>query len=255
MKQIIESAEPIFFPGNRTGCLLIHGFTGTPKEMLPLGEYLSGEGFTILAPRLFAHATRVEDMNRARWRDWIASVEDGWHLLRGMVDEVFIIGLSMGGVLSLYTSSYLPAAGTVVMSTPYQLPPDPRIPLLPLLWRLFPLADKGKDDWRNPHAADEHISYAKYPTRALMELLALLEHTRAALPTLTQPVLMFQSRDDETVLPDNMPLLHEHIGSSSKEMVWVENSGHVLTREPVQDFVFRTIYAFIQHNSTHHQSP
>jgi carboxylesterase len=170
------------------------------------------------------------------------------------VEEIFIIGLSMGGVLSLYASSYLPTAGTIVMSTPYDLPQDPRIPLLPLLWHLFPLADKGKDDWRNPDAVKEHISYAKYPTRSLIELQKLLDQMRTSLPSLTAPVLLFQSRDDETVPAENMPRLHGDIGSFSKEMVWVEDSGHVLTREPVQDFVFRTIYAFISQHTTLNKS-
>ncbi|MEG3070036.1 MAG: hypothetical protein RQM92_03610 [Candidatus Syntrophopropionicum ammoniitolerans] len=28
------------FPGSSVGCLLIHGFCGTPGEMIPLGRYL-----------------------------------------------------------------------------------------------------------------------------------------------------------------------------------------------------------------------
>ena len=50
MTQIIKTAEPFFLPGNgknsRIGCLLIHGFTGTPKEMRWMGEYLNKKGFS-----------------------------------------------------------------------------------------------------------------------------------------------------------------------------------------------------------------
>ena len=38
-----------------------------------------------------------EDMIRSRYTDWIASIEDGYHLLKGITDNVFLIGLSMGG--------------------------------------------------------------------------------------------------------------------------------------------------------------
>src|SRR6266545_2885177 len=52
MPQIIPTAEPFLLPGNKTGCLLIHGFTGTPKEMRWMGEYLNREhGFTWLDAR------------------------------------------------------------------------------------------------------------------------------------------------------------------------------------------------------------
>src|SRR3974377_2317290 len=94
-------AEPFFFPGGPTGCLLVHGFTGAPKEMRWLGEYLAGQGHTVLGVRLAAHATRPEDMHRASWQDWVASVEDGWNLLCSAIcrtdspepARMFIMGL------------------------------------------------------------------------------------------------------------------------------------------------------------------
>jgi carboxylesterase len=56
MKQIIPTAEPFFFPGSRAGTLLVHGFTGAPKEMRPMGEYLHRERhYTILGLRLSGH--------------------------------------------------------------------------------------------------------------------------------------------------------------------------------------------------------
>ena len=78
----MQTAEPFFISGGKTGCLLIHGFTGTPKEMRMLGDFLAAEGYTVLAPRLFGHATAPADMARARWADWVASVEDGMNLLK-----------------------------------------------------------------------------------------------------------------------------------------------------------------------------
>ena len=52
-----------------------------------MGEYLNQQGYTCLGVRLAGHATNPEDMIRARWTDWTASVEDGYNLLRGAVDR------------------------------------------------------------------------------------------------------------------------------------------------------------------------
>ena len=41
---IVPGAEPFFFgvpPGDRVGCLLLHGFTAMPEEMRWLGESLA----------------------------------------------------------------------------------------------------------------------------------------------------------------------------------------------------------------------
>src|SRR5258708_801901 len=124
MTQIIPSAEPFFFPGSRTGCLLVHGFTGSPKEMRPLGEYLNRKGYTVLGVRLAGHATRPQDMIGSNWSDWTASVEDGYRLLQGAVDRIYLIGLSMGGALSLLMSTRLNVEAVVAISTPYKLAAD-----------------------------------------------------------------------------------------------------------------------------------
>ncbi|MDK1046444.1 MAG: hypothetical protein QGM45_12280, partial [Anaerolineales bacterium] len=88
MRVLVDRGEPFFYPGGDIGCLLIHGFSGAPEEMRWMGKYLAEHGFTVLGVRLFAHATQVTDMNRARWEDWLANVEDGYHMLRGLASQV-----------------------------------------------------------------------------------------------------------------------------------------------------------------------
>lgn len=115
MPQIIATAEPFLLLGDRSkpACLLVHGFTGTPKEMRWMGEYLNQNGYTCLGIRLAGHATDPEDMIRSNWTDWVASVEDGFSLLRDSSDAVFLVGLSMGGVLSLLMSTRANVNGVV----------------------------------------------------------------------------------------------------------------------------------------------
>ena len=74
MTLLIPTAEPFLFPRGPVGVLLIHGFTGTPKEMRWMGEYLANQGFTTLGIRLVGHATDPQDMLRVRWRDWASDV-------------------------------------------------------------------------------------------------------------------------------------------------------------------------------------
>lgn len=40
--------NPVLFPRGPVGCLLIHGGTGSPPEMRPMGEYLAQKGLTVL---------------------------------------------------------------------------------------------------------------------------------------------------------------------------------------------------------------
>jgi carboxylesterase len=244
---LVQNTEPFFFPGNETGCLLIHGFTGAPTEMRPLGEYLAGFGYSVLGIRLAGHGTKIEDLNRMIWQDWSASVLDGWHLLEASATKIFLIGLSMGGALALYHASFLPAAGVVALSTPYQIQSDPRLPILPLLSRFIPYVDKGESDWQDPKAVEQHFSYARYPTKAIIQLNLLLGALREALPKVTIPALLMHARKDSGVAPKNMDLIYNSLGTpeGQKHKIWLENSGHVITRDLDKEKVFQSVQTFV----------
>ncbi len=248
MTTILQGAEPFYFRGGPTGCLLIHGFTGTPREMRFLGQHLAREGHTVLGARLFAHATQQKDMLRARWPDWYASAEDGFHLLREHAQRVVAMGLSMGGVLALLMAARLPLAGVVAMSTPYH-PPDPRMKLRPLFALLSPVwrfAKKGPPDWHDPRAAVGHLEYPLAPVRGGAEMYDLLIELRRALPSVRCPALIIHSRGDLTVPAHHAEAILTHLGSPRKELLWVEDSGHVVTCDADKERVFAAAAAFVR---------
>ena len=243
---IIPTAEPFFFPGGSTGVLLVHGFTGAPKEMRWMGEYLHEQGYSVLGVRLAGHATQMEDLNHVKWSDWLNSVEDGYHILKGASEKIVIAGLSMGGILSLLFAANFEVSGVIAMSTPYALPPDPRLRLLRWLWRVYPYAPKDEPDWKDSTPAQDHIDYPKYPTKAILALKGLVEQMQRVLPEVHVPALLMHSRQDKNVPPENMELIYKQLGSQDKSMLWLENSGHVIVRDAEKARVFRAAEAFIR---------
>ena len=246
MPLIIPTAEPFFFPAGPVGCLLVHGFTGSPKEMRWMGEYLAGQGYTVLGIRLAGHATRPADLLRSRWPDWVASVEEGYHILGGGSRPIFVMGLSMGGVLALLFASRYPVTGVVAMSTLYALPSDWRLRFAKPLSLIKSAVPKGAPDWHNPEAGRDHVDYPFYPTRAIAELRDLLSEMRENLPKVTAPTLLIHSRQDTGVPTDNMEAIYNALGTKDKQMVWVEESGHVITREPQRPTVFQAARDFVE---------
>lgn len=254
MTQIIPTAEPFFFPGRaqkaRIGCLVQHGFTGTPKEMRWLGEYLNGQGYTVCGMRLAGHATKPEDMIRSRCSDWLATVEDGYYLLRSCCDQVFLLGLSLGGILVLTSASRLKVQGVVAMSTPYKLPDDPRLRFIKPLSRLQPYMPKGDtepgSDWFDKESWKQHVAYPQNPVRSIAELLEAMRLMHLSLPEVRVPVLLIHSRDDNYVVEGSMDSICEALGSTDKQKLWVQGGGHVITEEPTRHEVFKAAAAFIE---------
>lgn len=244
-KLTMPTSEPFFIPGGKTGCLLVHGFTGTPKEMRMLADSLAQEKYTILAPRLAGHATDIEDMRHSTWRDWLASVEDGLNLLKGCTDQQVVMGLSMGGVLSLMAAERYDIKGVITFSAPCGMPPDPRIKYLPFMKTFIKTVGKGKPDWQNPEAIKDHAEYHAYPTSSILQLKELIETMLADLPKVTIPALMVQSHMDHGIPAESMDTIFGRISSADKTRMWVEHSGHVVIREPDRELIFAEVKKFI----------
>ncbi len=214
-----------------------------------MGEYLNRQGFSALGVRVAGHATCLADLAHTRLADWLACVEDGFHLLSGLTDVIFLIGLSMGGNLTLLSSTWLDVVGVVAMSTPFPRRRDmlfrfasPLSLVLPVLPK--PEGRRGSGGWFGD-AWKEHVSYPVYPLRSVCEMSWLLARMRAALPDVKVPVLLIQSRDDHPVIRDSMPKIHARLGSTNKQMLWMEGSGHTLTEEPPREQVFQAATEFI----------
>lgn len=253
MIRIQDGGQPFYFPGDEIGCLLVHGLTSTPQEMRSLGEHLADRGRTVHGVRLPGHATRPSDMARGRWQDWAASLEDGWHLLREVCERVVTIGLSLGGALSLWFAAHHPVSGVVAMSTPYALPPYPRLPIFPGLSAILHpisaflryLPKPPPLDYRNPAAARDHLAYRIYPTRSIAEVVDLLAEMRRHLPQLQVPTLLIHARDDMGVTPANAKDIYGELGSADKALLWVEDSGHVITLDPAHERAFSAVVDFV----------
>ena len=245
---IRKQAEPFFLPGDKIGCLLVHGFTGTPNEMRSLGQALNQVGHTVLGVRLFGHGTQTEDMIRARWWDWLASVEDGWNLLSKITDQIFIMGLSMGGILSLIFSARYTVTGVVAMSTPHHLPKDPRLPYAKLISHFVPFIPKGEPDWHDQEAYQQLVSYKKDPTRSFAELITLIEEMQHSLNKINAPVLLINSKGDQTVKAEDhhQEMIFAALSSKDKSTLWVENSGHVVTCDSARQQVHQACVEFVE---------
>ena len=254
-----KGAEPFFFPGNDTGCLVVHGFTGAPYEMRWLGEHLCGQGWTVYGPRLAGHGTAPQDLARVRWREWYFDVLAGYEMLRRTCSRIVVAGLSMGGALALLLASEQPVDGLVTLSALYELD-NPLKPLLPLADVFVDTIPKGYDE-AAISSFDEFIrqeqirrgeepfprpSYRAWVVPALRQVLAMLKVVRAGAPRITAPALLVHSKADKTVSFDNLQKIYDAIGSAEKRMIVLEESGHVCTQDVEYPLVFDAVTGFIR---------
>lgn len=237
-------------PAGPVGVLLIHGFTGSPPEMRPIGDYLHARGLTVAAPLLPGHGTTVEETNRCRWPDWAAHVDGALAELQAQCAQVFVGGLSMGALLTLYLAQRHPEIGGIMLYAPALIAADRLIWLTPLLKHVMPLrAKSGESDLTDPEAHLRLWGYEEQPVRAAHELLKLQLHVRRRLPRVTSPALIVASTLDTAIHPRSAPVVYERIGTADKELVWLNNSGHCLTVDSEWETAAERTHQFILRHS------
>jgi carboxylesterase len=217
--------------GGSVGVLLIHGYTGSVVETRPMGVYLAERGLTVRCPLLPGHGTRPEDLTRISWQEWAGEVESALRDLQGRCDTVFVGGLSLGSLLTLWLGSEYPdIAGLIPMAPAIRVQNRlmPTTLVLRYLLKYNPLGPMGDDDLVDPRAVERGWSYDETPLWGAGEVYLLQQKVRRALPQIHQPILIVQGRRDAHLHPRAAEEVYDAVASTNRTLVWLEHSGHNL---------------------------
>ncbi|MFN2587945.1 MAG: alpha/beta hydrolase [Actinomycetota bacterium] len=248
--KVLEGAEEFELGAGPVGALLVHGFTGSPQSMRPLGDYLAARGIAVMAPRLPGHGTAWEDLNTRTAEEWVAHVEESFNVFAAEKEEVYLVGLSFGAALCLNLAAHYPdrVDGVVALST-FLLTKDPLRFLTPVVRRLVRSLPGAANDIADPEQRE--LAYDRLPTGAAHVMLQWVKQTRRNLGAVRAPILLMHSHHDHTAHPSTAPLVYESVSSEDKQLVWVDNSYHVITLDRDRDEVYRRTYEFIEERSRH----
>jgi carboxylesterase len=121
--RIMAEGGPYRFEGeSKIAFILCHGFRGSAHNTRSLGQFIHSMGHTAIGVLLPGHGTSVEEMTRVRYEHWYSHLERIFLEERSHYKKVFLVGFSMGGMLSLDVAarnadSFRPA-GLITISAP-----------------------------------------------------------------------------------------------------------------------------------------
>lgn len=227
-----------YWPGNDTGVLLLHGLTATTVEMRRLGEAIHRQGYTVAGPLLPGHGTSPEDLATKKWQNWFACAADAYQGLALNCSRIFVGGESMGGLLTLYLAAQQPEIAGIMLYAP-------AIKVKHIRWAQY-LA------YARPFPAKKSVNlemlwqgYYVNPLRAAAELYRLQRVVLPRLPKIETPALILQGRLDQTIEPSGAQLIYDCLGSQRKELVWLDQSTHVLVLDREFDRVAQLTLDFL----------
>lgn len=240
----IDLRKEYFLNGNKTGCLIIHGITGSPGELRELGEYINVNGPSVLGICLKGHGTKVEDMENCTYKDWIESSVNGLERLKETCNKVYVIGHSMGSLLAMYLAENFDIDGLIALSPPLVV--KSKLANLAFILKYFVKYVDWAPKERPEEEAKYLLGYSKIPVKSIAELNKLTKLVKTSLTEITAPLLIIHSHMDEAVDESSVDILYTKVKSLDKEKIFLHKSGHNITVESEKNDVFDSVLKFIK---------
>ncbi len=228
--------------GRKGSALLLHGLTGSPAEMRPVGDALAAAGFRAVCPALPGHATRPSDLGGVGAAEVRAAAEMQLEALGG--GRHLVCGLSLGSLLAIGLAAHRPesVAGLAALAPPLAPAGSTRffVEVAGRFW--FPrwpavLVSKGQSVPR-PGA------YGKIPLRWAREFRRLIADARADAVHVSAPALVLHGKLDESASPAGASILLGLLGSDDLRLRLFPGAGHVLPLTEASAEVCREIVRF-----------
>ncbi|HET9798555.1 MAG TPA: alpha/beta fold hydrolase [Gemmatimonadaceae bacterium] len=243
---VVPGAEGFSLEGtNGRALLLLHGSGDTPQTLRYLGTRLHDAGYAVHVPLLPGHGRGLREFSAATADDYVRSARAELDALTARSAWVGIVGLSMGGAIAARLAAERRDVRALAMLAPYLTPPAPvtLAARLAPLWRLavpYLGGRGGEASVRDPVAREESFAYGSFPPNAVRALVATAAAGRRALPAITVPTLVVQSREDNRI-PERLASGATTTLGGPVERHWVTGCGHVITvdycREKVAELV------------------
>ncbi|MDP3041464.1 MAG: alpha/beta fold hydrolase [Candidatus Omnitrophota bacterium] len=262
-----------FLPGDKNLCLLIHGLTGTAKEMGSIAQNLNKRGFSVACPLMANHDKSISCLKRTTWEELYNSVRDAFTKYTQDYENIFVAGLSFGALIGILLAHEFPhkvkALNCFSPTLFFDGWANPKLRfLLPLVYKTplqyyfylkegYPYGIKNQRlrsriesfykksdlfDYTKVHL----YGYPVIPVSSMRQNHLLAKYVMKILPAVTTPIQLLQAKDDDVTSPKNSYYIYNHIGSKDKEVALFEDSYHIIIADQERDKVAAKTLAFFE---------
>ncbi|MBM7554383.1 alpha/beta hydrolase [Thalassobacillus pellis] len=225
------------------GCLCIHGYTGGPYEVEPLVEFLQTRtSWKFEVPTLPGHGTKL-DLKGHYYQEWIAAAELAYLNLQKSCEKIYVIGFSMGGMIAAYLAAKHKSDKLILLSAAGKYINVPQ--MYKDLTGFVTEAIQGSLE-SNELFLRYQDKVKQTPFSSSLEFVKCVQFTRPFLREVNCPVLIIQGKQDGMV-PDKAAIyLEQEIPSDHKQLVFLEQSKHLICHCDDKEELFDTVESFLE---------
>lgn len=225
------------------GVLFLHGFSGGPYEVEPFATYIkkSGEYETVM-PTFSGHGETLL-MKGYKAENWLMESEIAYRQLAKKVDEVVVVGFSMGGLIAMYLAIRYPVKKLVLLSaaakyvSPSQLVRD-----------LKGVAAEAIHGAVNENKLFQHYLYKlrNVPFTATVEFMKVVRTVEPYIEKVTCPVFIVQGKQDGIVPSNTAQYVLSRLTVKEKDIYYSETGKHLICYSDDCEEWFACAHEFIE---------
>jgi len=262
-----------FLPGDKNLCFLIHGLTGTAREMGSIAQNLNKRGFSAACPLMANHNKSISCLKRTTWEELYSSVRNEFTKYANDYENIFVAGLSFGALIGILLAHEFPnkvkALNCFSPTLFFDGWANPKLRfLLPLVYKTplqyyfylkegYPYGIKNqrlRSRIESFYKKSDLFDYSKIhlygypviPVSCMRQNHLLAKYVSKILPAVTTPIQLLQAKDDDVTSPKNSYYIYNHISSKDKQVFLFENSYHIIIADQERDKVAAKTLAFFE---------
>jgi alpha-beta hydrolase superfamily lysophospholipase len=255
--------------GSKGTIVIAHGYADHSGRYQHTADYFVQQGYAVYAldhrghgqsrGETFGYFERFEQLSDdlRHLMEWARSEE--------RVGPLFLLGHSMGGLLSLYTVIHAQAMlkGLVLSGPLFPTSSTIALPMRILARTLSVIAPHtgtlavdsstiSKDpEVVEAYNADPNVYHGKIPARVGAEWIAAADYTKANFSRITLPMLILHGSADRLVVPASSQVIYDGVASPDKTLKFYDGLYHEIMNEPEKQRVLADMWVwFASHHGT-----
>jgi esterase/lipase len=208
---IIAANSPYeFFPSTsqagrkkyKRAILVTHGLSDSPFMLKDMAHALAQHGFLVRGILLPGHGTVPADLLNVQYEEWERCINYGIHSLKEVADEIYAMGFSTGGALSiLHNLTHTDLAGLILVAPALAF----TTPLIPFYTHFFQYMQYFSNafKWFPKQHQTDYAKYETFTVNAAAQVMHLMKKTCQTIQksSIHIPMFIVTSANDEVISP------------------------------------------------------
>lgn len=227
----------------RKGVLILHGFSGGPYELGPFVAFLHERTeWEIVTPTFCGHGDELS-MQGYKAEHWLMDAEIAYRQLAKKVDEIFVVGFSMGGVIAMYLAKRYPVKKIVLLSAAVKY-----MSSVQFIQDLRMLAREAVHGHLRDNELFRRYEYKlkNVPLSAAVEFTRIVKKVEPYMGHIEVPTFIVQGEKDGIVPSMTAQFIYDQLKASEKHVYLSVNGKHHICYSDDNNDWFCRVLDFLQ---------